>query len=236
MSSAASPADSPPGGASGAFRFAVPAALMAAALVLGWFEVRTFAAKVLHRRALAAADRPGVPAGSALAAAREALAMDPAHAPSLYLAAVQLKRLGRWSEIEAMLPRLTVLHPNQAAAWRLAGESSFVAGRHAEAADRLGRALAINPEPPSSPANVWRMRMMAAARAGRGAEALACALRVCELAGRDPSLDAAGRRDALLDASDVLRAEGLPETAGRLSVLAGAETASPQNRTGPGTR
>lgn len=165
------------------------------------------------------ADDPASTTAS-LELADRSLALDANNFQSLHVKAVKLRDLGRFDELEAFLPRLLAVHPNQANAFRLAGEEKFRRGDASAAADLLWEAMWINPTPPTSPAAYWRMTMAASDRAGRPEDAMRAAIRALSLMERDNYLKPADRRDLLLDVGEFFTRQGRPITGAHLIAVA----------------
>ncbi len=163
-------------------------------------ETRVFVSKMRAGRALQAA-RAGAKA-EAMNLARASLAADPNNTQSQYLLASKLKDAGEIApggELDRLLERMLETYPSQSAARRLAGEIAFRRGDFSLATERLWEGMWINPTPPSSPANYWRMTMVASARMDRRDDALAAARRAEQLAPRDPLLSPREREELARD-------------------------------------
>ncbi len=139
---------------------------------------------------------------------RRALAWDADNFQARYIRAAKFKATGQSGELRALLPRLLAEHPNQASVRRLAGEEAYLRRDYAEAGNLLWEAMAINPSPPTSPSNFWRMTMMASALAGKQPQALAAATRALALAPADAFLKPPDRRGLLLDTAEVFKQAG----------------------------
>lgn len=159
-----------------------------------------------HARTLALADR--------------ALAWAPLSERPLYVRAITLRKLPASEETDArldlVLEELRAVHRNQASVLRLSGERAWSRRDPARAAEYLWRSLWINPAPPTSPANFWRMTMAASEAAGRRADALAAIPRAVAFADRDPLLRPSERLALLNDCARLLEAAGAPKSAMRV--------------------
>jgi tetratricopeptide (TPR) repeat protein len=204
----------PPVAGRGGFWLAFVLAVAALAAEAGGLAASRHAA--LARAAL----EQGAP-DTALAEASAALRWDPWQPTAFYARCVALKRLARWQQLAADADAGLRWHPDGYALELLLGEAAFTADRPKEAAQAFWRAFRHTPRPAHSPAQLWRMAMLAGRRAWGAADprVAAAALRVLQLATDDPSLPPADRPVLRREALATLIAAGAPLTA---HALAGA--------------
>ena len=98
---------------------------------------------------------------------------------------------------------------------QLLAEASWKTGRNAEAAQAVWASLWNTPSPRESPAQLWRLAMLAGSQAWgeRDPRPVAAAIRMQALAGRDATLSPPDRQESLREASRILQAAGAPLTA-----------------------
>jgi len=181
-------------------------------------ESTAFQSKRFSWLAQRAAEAKDVP--RSLDNARKSLNRDPNETHALYLEAVKLKDMkepknaNSKAELDSATERLLLIHPNQASVRRLAGEVAFRERSFEKASDLLWEAMWINPTPPNSAANYWRMTMMASFLAGKMDQAVAASARAISIADQDPLLKPQERRDLYMDVANVYEKKGWKLAAG----------------------
>jgi len=162
-------------------------------------------------RALLELDRPA----QALQSAESALRWDPWQPRTVYTRCVALKRLGRWATLAEAAEIGLKWDPDATSLEWLLGEAAFRLDRPGIAAEVLWRAFRHTPVPAHSGAQLWRMALLAGARAWGSDDPRVCAAAVLalRLAEDDPLLSSADRAALRHEATAALAAAGAPAAA-----------------------
>lgn len=159
-------------------------------------------------------------------ASRAALKWYPYNVKAQYYQLVSLKRLNRWASLAESARHDAAWQPDLAALNKLLAEASWKTNQDTEAAQAVMASLWNTPTPRESPAQIWRLAMLAGNQAWGSLDPrpVAAAIRMQVLIGRDATLRVSDRRAALQEASRILQAAGAPLTAQAL----GEEGKSPE--------
>ncbi len=194
----------------------IVAGLILAAAVAS--ECAGYGAKLLYRAAQVEQNNPD--SDIPLELVERALGLDPNHSDALYLQYALFKIEGHEGKLNAAIPRMLLVHRNQANVRRLAGERAYKRGEYRLATEFLWEALWINPLPPDARGTWWRMAMVASERSGRPGLALKAAIRSLGIMDMDQTLTAEDRTNLLLDTADLFERQNKSATAEHLRAVA----------------
>jgi hypothetical protein len=183
---------------------------------------RTLAARRAAQAYVALEEGDPVLASSSASAA---LGWHPYDLRAQYSQLVALKQLGAWDHLESSARRARAWHPDATPILHLLGEAAWRRGEAGEAASALWDALWRTPTPPRTPAQIWRVAMLAGQKSWGGADprVAAAAVRMMTVLDRDVSMTtttapgAQIRKQAVGEAAAALKAAGAPLTAEEVS-------------------